>query len=57
MTELKVAGLVDIPYEEAGNTENQIVLKPKFDWFLSQEFADHKDNQWMRKEKAPPTRP
>lgn len=42
MTELKVAGLVDIPYEEGYNVET---LKPKFKWFLTKEFGQLKDKQ------------
>jgi general stress protein YciG len=38
MTELKVAGLVDIPDYDKYNVEKRIVLNPKFDWFLSDEF-------------------
>jgi hypothetical protein len=60
MTELKVAGLVDIPYRDKPNIEKEIKLKSKFDWFLTDEFADlssgdeERVRKWMRKEKYPP---
>jgi hypothetical protein len=60
MTELKVAGLVDIPYRNKPNIEKEIKLKSKFDWFLTDEFADlssgdeERVGKWMRKEKYPP---
>jgi hypothetical protein len=39
MTELKALGLVDMTKEsEANNSEYQITLDPKFDWFLTKEF-------------------
>jgi len=39
MTELKALGLVDMKKEsDATNSEFQITLDPKFDWFLTKEF-------------------
>jgi hypothetical protein len=40
MTELKALGLVDMDMDkgDADNSEKKIVLKPEFDWFLSEEF-------------------
>jgi hypothetical protein len=53
MLELKVAGLVDIPYEDRYNAEKQITLKTKFKWFLTKEFADLKE-AWTYYKKYPP---
>lgn len=60
MTELKVAGLVNIPYRDKPNIEKEIKLRSKFDWFLTDEFADLSSGdedriiKWVRKEKYPP---
>ena len=61
MLELKVAGLVDIPYEDRENNEKRIILKDKFNWFLTKEFAALKQGHLNKsneeeehKEKYPP---
>jgi hypothetical protein len=38
-----VGGLVDIPSESRYHDEKQIILKEKFVWFLTHEFADLKE--------------
>lgn len=43
MLELKVAGLVDIPYEDRENNEKRIILTDKFKWFLTKEFVALKE--------------
>lgn len=56
MSELKVAGLVDMLHEDKYNAERRITLKSKFDWFLDKEFSDLKE-KWETqtcKEKYPP---
>jgi hypothetical protein len=61
MLELKVAGLVDIPYEDTESNEKRIILKDKFKWFLTKEFAalkqghlDECNEEEVDKEKNPP---
>ena len=61
MLELKVAGLVDIPYEDRENNEKRIFLKDKFKWFLTKEFPALKqghlnecNEEEGHKEKYPP---
>jgi hypothetical protein len=47
MTELKALGLVEMDRDRAGdpdNSEKEIVLKPEFDWFLSEEFLQLRYN-------------
>ena len=41
MTELKATGLVEMKYDEY-NQVYSIKLKPEFDWFLTQTFAESK---------------
>ena len=59
MTELKVAGLVDLfnyhKEEDKRNVPNQIILKDKFKWFLTDEFAELKDKNRCNKKYPPHT--
>ena len=54
MLELKVAGLVDLHHEDKYNVTKRITLKTRFEWFLTKEFADHKDAWWTCNKKYPP---
>ena len=61
MLELKVAGLVDVPNEDRENNEKRIILKDKFKWFLTKEFAalkqghlNESNEEEVHKEKYPP---
>ena len=61
MLELKVAGLVDVPNEVRENNEKRIILKEKFKWSLTKEFAALKQGHLNEcnaeeghKEKYPP---
>jgi hypothetical protein len=67
MAEFKGLGIVDMTEGEYENSEKTIELKPKFSWFLSQEFKalrkeytpdfendDKKDISMMLQEKIPP---
>lgn len=54
MTELKATGLVDMRYDEYRQVYS-IKLKPEFDWFLTETFAELKECIWL-KEKCSPHR-
>ena len=44
MTEFKAIGLVDSNKNNGSSHVNEITLKPEFDWFLTAEFRDLRDN-------------
>ena len=44
MTEFKAIGLVDSNKNNGSSHVNEITLKPEFDWFLTTEFRDLRDN-------------
>ena len=44
MTEFKAIGLVDSNKNNGSSHVNEITLKPEFNWFLTAEFRDLRDN-------------
>ena len=61
MTELKVAGLVDVSSKQESEDQNnnaakEMRLKEKFEWFLSDEFKQLRESNTVQrcKEKCPP---